>query len=133
MNLDANCDGIFNQTSFDLFTPLEFTYDNPGACTAQVTVYDDTGSLHTASAVIVVQDTASLRNQVHAVYYSILHRLRMNDIDGTLSFFTGSRQDKYRGIFDLLSDDLTGAVDELGELSASKISSNYAELIVTRH
>jgi len=32
----------------------------------------------------------------------------------------------------LLQDDLPGAVDELGVLSASNISSNYAELIITR-
>ena len=63
----------------------------------------------------------------------MLHQLRMNDIDAALSFFTGSRQEKYREIFSLLSSDLAGAVDELGELSASNISSNYAELIVTRN
>jgi hypothetical protein len=57
----------------------------------------------------------------------------VNDIDGAVSFFTGSRQDKYREIFTLLQADLAGAVDELGELSSSNISSNYAELVITRN
>ncbi|MCP4766408.1 MAG: hypothetical protein GY875_09055, partial [Gammaproteobacteria bacterium] len=132
VDLDADGDGLPDQTIYDLAESLQFTYDNPGVYTAEVIVYDDLGTLPTASAVIVVQDTDSLRNHVHAVYHNMLNRLRQNDIDGALLHFTGSRQDKFREIFTLLQDDLPGAVDELGDLSASNISSNYAELIITR-
>jgi len=41
----------------------------------------------------VVQDTDDLRNQVHAVYYNMLNRLRENDIDGALKHFTASRRE----------------------------------------
>jgi hypothetical protein len=62
----------------------------------------------------------------------MLNRLRENDIDGALLHFTASRQDQFREIFTLLQDDLSRTIDELAELTASNLSSNYAELIVTR-
>ena len=63
----------------------------------------------------------------------LLARLRVGNIPGALTAFTGSAYDKYNEIFNQLQPSLAEIVDQVGEVQDVTFTGDSAELIVVRN
>jgi len=133
IDLDVDGDDIADITTTDFSVPLTYTYAAPGAYTAKVFILDSLGNTHTATTTVIVQAITRIRNNLEAVYYTMLERLRVGDIDGAMQFITAGVSDKYRDIFTTIHPSLVSIVDDLGTLDSSTIGADFAEFAIVRN
>jgi PKD repeat protein len=130
---DYNGDGIVDFTSTDPMAVLQYTYATPGTYQARFNVTDSQGNTHTLTQAIVVVSVASMDAMLRSTYSGMLTRLRAGDIDGALTAFTGSVNQKYRTVFTALGLSLPSIVDQLGAIQDGMISSGFAEYSIVRN
>src|SRR6185503_18752652 len=117
--LDLDNDGFPNL----ILTPNQFvdgklsltaTYPE-GTWLAVLKAYDDQNRvIYSTSRSIVVRIPQILQSKLLAIYDGMLARLRVGNIAGALTAFTGSVYDKYSAIFTQLQPSLAEIVDQLG-------------------
>jgi len=130
---DYNGDGMVDFTSTDPKAVLQYTYATPGTYQARFNVTDSQGNTHALTQVIVVVGVASRDAMLRSTFSGMLTRLRAGDIDGALTAFTGSANQKYRAAFTALAPSLPSVVDQLGAIQDGAISSEFAEYSIVRN
>lgn len=132
IEVDFDGDGTFDATSTSADTPIEHVYAAPGSFQAKIQVTEGTGTLHTATHLIVVSRFDDVEQMLRSVYTGMLDHLRAGDIDRALAAITGTSQEKYKAIFTALKPNLATVVDKLGTIERTTISQDFAELMVVR-
>lgn len=130
---DFDGDGVNDLVTTNPEAPLEHRYDDPGAYTARFTVTDDTGAVHTASYVVVIDDVNATDTMLRAVYTTMLDRLRVGNVEGALNAVTGGVRAKYETVFNTLKPDLSVIVDQLGTLKGGAVGEEMAEYVLVRN
>jgi len=130
---DYNGDGTVDFASTDPKAVLQYTYATPGTYQARFSVTDGQGNNHILSQVIVVVSVATMDATLRSTYSGMLARLRAGNIDGALTAFTVSVNQKYRTVFAALGPSLSSVVDQLGAIQDGMISSEFAEYSIVRN
>ena len=137
IEFDLDGDGLPNVVA----TPAQFldgvltvsaTYP-VGTWVAGIKVYDDEDRLlYSTSKAIVVLSASALQGNLRAIYDGMLARLRVGNISGALTAFTGAAYDKYNAIFTQLQPSLASIVDQLGEIREVTFGMDLAEFSIVR-
>ena len=137
IDFDLDGDGLPNVVATpDQFVDglLTVTATYPvGTWVAVVKVYDDQDHiLYSTSKAIVVLSPAALQRSLRAVYDGMLARLRVGNIPGALSAFTGAAYERYNAIFTQLQPSLASIVDQLGQVREVTFGTDLAEFSIVR-
>jgi len=137
MTLDLENDGSPNL----VFTPDQFvdgkvtvtaTYPE-GTWLAVLKASDDQDRIiYSTSRSIVVRIPQILQSKLLAIYDGMLARLRVGNIPGALTAFTGSTYDTYIDLFTQLQPSLAQIIDQLGQVKEITFNEDVAEITVVR-
>jgi len=137
MTLDFENDGFPNL----ILTPEQFvdgklsltaTYPE-GTWLAVLKAYDDQNRvIYSTSRSIVVRIPQILQSKLLAIYDGMLARLRVGNIPGALTAFTGSTYDTYIDLFTQLQPSLAQIIDQLGQVKEITFNEDVAEITVVR-
>lgn len=110
--------------------PVTESYPDPGIYDATVTVTDSQGNIHVSVHTITVGHPKDV--MLRGIYENMIENLRQGNIEGAVAAFSGSVQEKYRGIFTALQPDLPTIVDQLKTLDSGLLGEDWAEYVLLR-
>jgi hypothetical protein len=130
-DLDLDGDGIvdFQGTSLEGQT---FSYPSPGLFFPVVTVTDDVGGINTATALVQVLDIDDLNVLLQSKWTSIKDSLRQGNIDDALDSIAEESRERYQGIFNTLSSELSQIDSILTYIQLVTVRGNQAEFTMLR-
>ncbi len=134
LQIDYDSDG---QTDYDssvqgvpATNPVTESYPDPGIYDATVTVTDSQGNIHVSVHTITVGHPKDA--MLRGIYENMIEDLRQGNIEGAVARFSGSMQEKYRGIFTALQPDLPTIVGQMGMLDSGLLGEDWAEYVLLR-
>lgn len=111
-------------------SPVTEIYSDPGTYEATVTATDSTGNIHVSWHEITVGHPKD--SMLRGIYEDMLEDLRQGNIEGAVARFSGSSQEKYRGIFTTLQPDLPTIVNQMGMFDSGLMGEDWAEYVLLR-
>lgn len=110
--------------------PIIEVYPDPGIYDATVTITDSQGNVHVSTHTITVGHAKDM--MLRGIYQNMIENLRNGNIEGAVTAFSGSAQEKYRAIFTALQPGLPTVVNQLGTLEDGRIGEDWAEYVLLR-
>lgn len=132
IRIDYQGDGTVDFSTTDPSAQPRFTYQVPGVYTARVTVTDAAGEQESHDVQVVVQDLATLDQDLRALVGTMLSDLRAGDLEAALHAFSPGVRSRYRALFELARTNLAGAVDGLGIVKDGSIAGPLAEYVMVQ-
>ena len=113
------------------------TYATPGVYTAKVQVFNSQNRvIYRGMQMIQVGTVTAQDVMLRGVYYAMLARLKVRDINGALSYITAGVHDKYNAVFTAIDavgpNNLATVVDKLGTIQDGEVGADYAEYVIVR-
>ncbi len=113
-------------------------YTTVGIYTPQVKVFDGQNQvIYTGTQTIQVGSVNAQDSMLRDVYYNMLARLKVRDINGALNYVTSGVHDKYNAVFTALdavsSTNLATVVNQLGTIQSGVVGADMAEYTITRN
>ena len=93
---------------------------------------DAAGAQESHDVQVVVQDLATLDQDLRAVVATMLSDLRAGDLEAALHAFSPAVRPRYRALFELARTNLAGAVDGLGIVQDGSIVGPLAEYVMVQ-
>lgn len=114
------------------------TYAGPGLYTATVKVIGNSNQvIYTSSQAIQVGSLGSQDAILRDVYFSMMAKLKVRDINGALAYFTSTTRNKYNTLFTAIdaagTTNLATVVNQLGTVQDGRIGDRYAEYLIVRN
>lgn len=132
IQIDYQGDGSIDHSTNDPSAELRFTYATPGVYNARMLVTDTAGYVESHTLQVVVQDLATVDQELKAVLHSMLSSLRAGQLDAALHAFSPAVRARYRPLFELARPSLAFAVDGLGTVQNGSIVGSMAEYVMVQ-
>lgn len=127
---DEEIDYDSSEEGLPATSPVTEIYSDPGTYEATVTATDSTGNIHVSWHEITVSHPKD--SMLRGIYEDMLEDLRQGNIEGAVARFSGSSQEKYRGIFTTLQPDLPTIVNQMGMFDSGLMGEDWAEYVLLR-
>lgn len=112
---DVDGDGTIDQSGANLST-VTAQYQQPGIYFPQVTITDAQGATFSETTVVNVLSAAEMDAILKTKWERMTSRLNSRDIEAAVSYFSDASQEKYRGMFTFLRDQLPEIAAEMNNL-----------------
>ena len=129
---DTKGDGIADQTGATLST-IQAKYTTPGLYFPTVTVTDALGITYTETAIINVLDRAAMDALLKAKWEGMKTKLANQDVEGAVSYFVSTSQERYRDIFTALSTGLPALVQNMHDIQLIYLKNNAAKYRIRKN
>lgn len=134
--IDYRCSDTGNVVSMSTLNPINCSYAQPGSYTAhaEVILVNAGGAeqvIFSGVQSIEVTSWQSLDSMLRAVYFGMLGKLRVGNIEGALTAVTGEARARYREVFGDIPN-LPAAVDQLGTIADGLLDRRYAQYVILR-
>jgi hypothetical protein len=127
---NGNIDVVDNTYGRD--TEIAWRYGRAGSFTVRVILADFDGNARTLEYPLHVTTAAEEDMKLRAVINGMLDALRRGDIEAALNFFSASRVEHQRNVFNAIGADLPNAVGRLGNIVDGQLSDGLAEYLIVR-
>ncbi|KAF0145681.1 MAG: hypothetical protein FD156_656 [Nitrospirae bacterium] len=131
--MDFEGDGIADYTGAT-FENITHTYTQEGIFYPTVTVTDEQGNAYSDTIAITVLSKTELDTLLKGKWEGMKGKLLNNDIEGTLTYFGQniSTQEKYRKVFEKLSNRLVEIINNMPNITLLEQQGNIAQYLIIR-
>jgi hypothetical protein len=132
VSIDYDGDGVYDQNSSDLTTPLQHNYTAAGISNVTLRITMADGSFHTAETVVVTHGSDHYDAIFLSLWDGMNGALLGNEPGIALKYLTPPAQLEYAKTFQVIAPHMQAIIDSYGPSARSDIKRGYLEYIIER-
>ncbi|WP_461573135.1 hypothetical protein [Sulfuricaulis sp.] len=129
---DFDGNGSVDFTATDPHAAIVYTYANPGAYAATISVTDSQGTAHAKTLYVVANDPAQMDTLFKSIWDGMNQGLVRGDINTALHYLNEGAQRKYQPVFQTLLPQMATIIASYSPLERTSIAENIGEYGVIR-
>jgi hypothetical protein len=111
---------------------VKASYQNTGLYLSKVTIKDTQGNQYADTAIVNVVNPADMDGIFKGIWSGMKEKLRIQDVDGAVGYFTARSQDRYRSIFNAVSADLPQIAQDMQDIQLIYVHDNIVKYRIRR-